>query len=292
MVRRAIRLMGIGTSERDDAFRRPNDAGYLNWWTTWSADQAYMLGFIFADGSVREGRDDLVIAQKDRDYLLRLMDIVPGHDKRVIPHGNREGMWSLRLHIRGLRDALGPFGIVPLKTYVGWFPADIPDEYFGHYVRGFLDGDGCISKVKARKRGNVNEWNAGFYCFVREFLVALSDRLMRYGVAATTVYPHKALWSIKYGSRGDLEKLYALLYEGATLYLERKHKVFREAMDYFQQNLPYGSLLALTPEQVAEIRELYGQGKGTHRSLAKVYGVNPTTIRNTVLDLTDGYRNG
>lgn len=60
-------------------------------------------------------------------------------------------------------------------------------------------------------------------------------------------------------------------------------------MAYFEEYPPFHDLLVLTREQVEEIRATYAAGLGTHRSLGKKYGVNPSTIRQVVLRLVDAY---
>ena len=83
--------------------------------------------------------------------------------------------------------------------------------------------------------------------------------------------------------------MYYFLYRDASFFLERKHLLFREAVDFFEAYPAFYDSLVLTREQVEEIRVTYAAGFGTHRSLGKEYGVNPSTIRQVVLRLVDAY---
>lgn len=39
------------------------------------------------------------------------------------------------------------FNIVPQKTKILKFPRQIPEEFLPDYIRGYFDGDGCISQT-------------------------------------------------------------------------------------------------------------------------------------------------
>mgnify|MGYP002625860766 CR=1 FL=1 len=41
-------------------------------------------------------------------------------------------------------------GAIPNKSLILEFPKDIPNDLIRHFVRGYFDGDGCISKNEDR----------------------------------------------------------------------------------------------------------------------------------------------
>ncbi len=111
-----------------------------------TAEKAYWLGFIAADGGVRPGGSALMVhlARRDAGHLDSLRDAL---ETTTPVHSTRTGV-ALCINSRHLTESVAPLGIVPRKSYVGT-PWDGPADLMPHYWRGVIDGDGHISKTQA-----------------------------------------------------------------------------------------------------------------------------------------------
>lgn len=130
---------------------------------TWSSDMAYVVGFIAADGSMdlRGSWGSVIISSTDRDVIERMASRI-GDVKVHVAVGSRRGrdykdVYRIEIHSWGAIRKLIDIGICPRKSY-NMGPLNIPDEFFWHFLRGFTDGDGCLTLCGGKKRVS---WTGG-----------------------------------------------------------------------------------------------------------------------------------
>jgi intein/homing endonuclease len=118
---------------------------------------AYILGFIMADGCILPKTNTLTIAihKKDIEILHYINDILEStypinyHETKTTP------VAKLSINSKLIIEDLKKLGIDRNKTFRLNIPVDMPDKYFSHFIRGFFDGDGCIS-LKREKELHVD----------------------------------------------------------------------------------------------------------------------------------------
>ena len=109
-----------------------------------------------------------------------------------------------------------------------------------HYLRGFFDGDGCVS---ATNKGVVN------FTGMRPFLERVQHELNTRAMTAIGVRGclarankradrHPDTAQLIYGGRRSLTAIYNLLYTGATRFLLRKHEKFLSLLPIRQLSVP------------------------------------------------------
>lgn len=115
----------------------------VSFFDKYNYSSCYWAGFIAADGCVRSGRDTLHIKLSitDLNHLEKFKKAI-GYEGRVHPKGDYcfidvSGKWFPR----ALFDR---YAITRRKTERVIVPS-IPDKYINSFLRGFFDGDGCIS---------------------------------------------------------------------------------------------------------------------------------------------------
>lgn len=115
---------------------------------------AYWAGFLLADGSIGKNKSNstlryyltLSLHIKDLNHLNRYREFL-GIEKSL-----RRVCQVSKIN---LIDDMIYWGICPNKTYEPIIP-QVSDELFPHFLRGVIDGDGCIytrEKVKDKKNG-------------------------------------------------------------------------------------------------------------------------------------------
>lgn len=114
-----------------------------------SDDKYYWLGFISGDGVIRkkENRLRIELSEKDKDHLQNFLDFFESNApiyERINNHGNK--CCKVDINSAELRRYLERYNIVENKTPIFVIPIDlIPEQYIWHYIRGYMDADGCIS---------------------------------------------------------------------------------------------------------------------------------------------------
>ena len=132
-------------------------------------NQAYWLGFIFADGwihkDIKNHNYELGIELQSQDIkqledfnkeLGNVHDIVHKHyEKYICNHKEKSSTDSviIRIYSRQIIEDLIKHGVVENKTKYTTFPK--VDNYFLDFLRGYIDGDGCIY-VNDKKYGTVH----------------------------------------------------------------------------------------------------------------------------------------
>ena len=131
-----------------------------------SQDKAYWLGFLASDGNVylphKNGQAHISLSLNVLDAEI-LQFFAEDIDTQK-PVKKSERVASLVVTSDKMAEDLGKHGVFPRKTYSMSFPpAEVPVDFIPHYLRGYFDGDGTISKKIDRQRpSHVYIGYAGF----------------------------------------------------------------------------------------------------------------------------------
>lgn len=113
-------------------------------------EKAYWLGFMFADGCVNRTSDRIELSLKEEDYehIKHFKSFLESEHTigKKVKTINDKSYVSYRLGItnKKLKQDLINHGCVPNKTKVLQFPS-LDKELIRHFIRGYVDGDGCIT---------------------------------------------------------------------------------------------------------------------------------------------------
>lgn len=121
---------------------------------SWSPEAAYILGYIWADGCVNDGRHkSLIFGSVTSDECLleyarsKLNPAAKIHRKpgKVRPDGTVVAPYS-RPEINGpsVVETLKGMGFPPRKSFTDPVMPSVPDGVLRHFARGLFDGDGSI----------------------------------------------------------------------------------------------------------------------------------------------------
>jgi hypothetical protein len=192
-------------------------------------ESCYWAGFIAADGFVgRPGTIGVELAEVDREHLEKLCRFV-GRDETTHDRRRKRGdRWfdycSIVINSKTVAgDLLGNFNIVRAKSRVIMPPDKIPQELQRHFLRGYIDGDGCVGWSKSNKlpRLAICSGSKDMLGWIHErLLLAAGDKyssVMRKVKAANT-------YVVEYNGRFSIGLL-DWLYEGSTpeTRLDRKY---------------------------------------------------------------------
>lgn len=99
---------------------------------------AYVLGFFIADGCLKGNR--IIFSSKDKDVLEKISSVI-GNKRPVFRHG----YYHLVYYSHQMVHDLNGLGIVERKTF-RLKPIDLAEDLINHFIRGFFDGDGGVSR--------------------------------------------------------------------------------------------------------------------------------------------------
>lgn len=190
-------------------------------------EKAYWLGFIFADGyigstPIREDKKsvynfELSLGIKDLGHLEKFKDFI-SYKKDITIDSFRCRIMIANKHFW---TTLNNLGCTPRKSLTLDFPTCIPKELVRHFIRGYFDGDGCITR-----HVYVNIVSPSVNVLgTKNFL----DKII-YFSKTTPTFRHDNRHSentliLEWSKDGGVEFI-NYLYNKSSIYLERKFKLY------------------------------------------------------------------
>ncbi len=198
----------------------------------WSNPMAYVLGFIAADGNIcKTGNSHMIqIVCDDIDVIQKIKAALslgsPIHERK---RQNTKISYQIRFSDKKTYNYLLKLGITPRKSLTLQPPKDIPNKYLHHYIRGFFDGDGSV--WESNRGGNKRLVSVFYTASIRmaKFLYKEVKKTCSKFTGRIQEIPtpnkDRLYYSIALGHRDSL-LLSKYLYEKATIFLERKYRLF------------------------------------------------------------------
>jgi len=220
----------LGTNNQKHGRKWYVNDGYFS---KWSSNMAYVLGFWWADGWVHKSeKSNFVLGfsqHKKERYLLN--NILEKMEATYPIYGRRD---SDVLHFiiaskQMYQDIVRIVGSQS-KSLNGKFPK-VPRKYLPDFIRGYFDGDGSIFVIKGRKN-HLSSITCGNKIFIEQMRNELEKNIKGLKLA---VYSQDKLKSKSYMLRfyaSNTVKLGRFMYKNITkdsLKMERKYELFKRA---------------------------------------------------------------
>jgi len=195
-----------------------------------SQEKAYFLGIFWADGSVSKSKNDISLRlhTKDRDVLTKISHFFYGKDRvsDYIEDTNKVStpVSRISLYSEYLKNRMKCLGIKPNKSKQIKFPTKkaIKSSLLSHFIRGLLDGDGCIC-IRRNGRATV-DFTGNTYV-----INALNYKLLKLDFNNRVYYSEiKDSWSLQINSDSNIINFLDWIYKDSTIHLERKYAKYRE----------------------------------------------------------------
>jgi len=191
-----------------------------------SEEKAYWLGFLYADGYICDYHNqiELSLNYKDIHHIYKFAKFLNEKDLTKVKISNC-GKNNLHKRCRyiinseHLKNQLVKLGCTPNKSLTLTFPDitifSIPDLVYS-FIRGFIDGDGCLYNFRNRLRIEISSGSYSFLESIKQYFPEFSkiDKNQRNNT-------YRIYCS---GSKADIvgDKLYS----NANIYLDRKYLKF------------------------------------------------------------------
>jgi len=174
-----------------------------------------------------ESRKAVIVTAKSEDFLLKLRDALgltmTIHKKKG--SFNASICHDLVIKRVDLYRQLTEIGLTPRKSAtIG--PLGVPDKGFPDFLRGVIDGDGCIRRWKHPTNGR-EQWELKIVGISRPFLEWISNTVERTWHVSGRIHVQRderrkhPLYKVKYGKLAA-RVIFSKCYRPGTVALERK----------------------------------------------------------------------
>lgn len=205
-------------------------------------DKAYILGFFYADGCNYMPKQTVSMSLQEEDYdiLERIRNTI-GSERPLefIDYSNKhnfgynyENQWRLLLFSKHICDSLNAIGMTPAKSLILEFP-NIDPSLYRHFIRGYFDGDGCISLYK-HPRSSITRVNISMLStekFLNKVKEILFDEL-KINCGIYDIKKNNITKTLSISSVGSCVKFLEWIYQDANLYMQRKYDKYLEYIHY------------------------------------------------------------
>ena len=194
-------------------------------------EKAYIMGWFYSDGSnsVSPNIAKIDVAEDSVDILIKIREVI-GSNARIIPMKNSANsyagenaqmLYRLGIYNKKVSKQIAALGICGNVTYTRTWPEWLSEDLEPHFIRGLIDGDGCIS-ISKKKGFLIGYWGTAMMCD------GLSKVLTKVGVDHKHKIDKKGHHFIRITKQSDCLKFADYIYKDSTIYLNRKHDKYLE----------------------------------------------------------------
>ncbi len=192
-------------------------------------EKAYILGLLYADGYYNQKNHtvSITLQEEDRHILEEINNLIKS-DKplRFIDNKKYKETWKncYQLFITGehISSMLCNYGILPRKSLILEFPYWLDEDLQRHFIRGYFDGDGHISKNKYKYNMSIISTQS----FCSGINKVIEDQLHLYPRMYISSEVDKPTRTLMLTRKNDCKIFFDWLYQDANLFLKRKHDIY------------------------------------------------------------------
>lgn len=195
-----------------------------------TAEKAYILGFIYADGCLTKGNTlEIKLTASNKELLEKIKKCLNSEHKiGIYPYTSgyktNNDCCVLSIVNKHLHDSLVKCGATERKTKTLTFPKFLDEKLVSHFIRGFFDGDGSVYEINQIKFIGCS--------FTGTFDMLENIRQIcekEFGTKAKVrKYKNKDIYDFKVGGKNNIIAFYKYLYKDATIFLGRKKLLFNK----------------------------------------------------------------
>lgn len=184
-----------------------------------SAEKAYWIGFLATDGNIYDNIVSIALQARDKNHIEKFKKLLKSNhpiydiDSKL----NNKIFKSVKFQIRSdkLCDDLISLGITKNKSLT-LKPQKIKDEFVPDYIRGLIDGDGCI---------HIRKDNQMSISFIGTFEVCsfISQNItMLCNIKPSKIKRRKNVYHIRWNGNKISKKITDAIYYNGCIALDRK----------------------------------------------------------------------
>ena len=188
-----------------------------------TAEKAYLLGFLYADGSITQPKGNRQMRLscyqhiRAREVIEKLRNVIREDDKGLCELTTRPQI-AFHLSSDKICNDLISLGMLPNKSTGDYPMPDIP--YKWDFIRGFFDGDGTVGKYG-------NNRIVSYVSHSKKLLEDIQKEYIKEGIRCT-LYAEKSYWRLRTTYIKGIQQIYSNFYDDGGFCIEYKKKRFKE----------------------------------------------------------------
>lgn len=236
--------------------------------------KAYILGFIYADGSISKS-NTLSFGLHKKD--VEILEFIKKELKSEHPIKINKNYAHFRITCKKLGEDLKKLNIIQNKTY-NTINLPYTGIYFKHFLRGFFDGDGSIYTSSKKINDYCINFSNNYYVLeeLKFFLKCELNINSHLRLRRKNNY-NSAMLEFK-GSL-QIQNFYNFLYEDSIFFLKRKH-------NRFQTPLENAKIYQITNYQFNGtwdiIKKLFNTNLYTQKKISDILNIPYSSVRNCI----------
>lgn len=207
-----------------------------------SANKAYILGLLYADGYNSMDKETLSLSLQEQDMdILEMIRHELQSNKPLVYTQNQghvakngytsQNMYSLVVHSKHMCQVLNDIGMTQNKSLKLTFPEIVTPDLYSHFIRGYFDGDGsyCIrNDLKYGRRDMITFTSTESFCKSLKEIINTYTQATGGGIYDASC--HNGITKVlSFSGRNQTKLILDWLYQDAKLYLQRKYEKYLSA---------------------------------------------------------------
>lgn len=199
-----------------------------------TAEKAYWLGFLYADGCVHSTNYEISINITDKEHIEKFQKAIGAinhqititEDKRF---ANAKTLYQFSIKDKQLHSDLIKWGCIPQKTFKLSSIPNIPRNFISHFLRGYFDGDGSLHYLKG-----TNNYRISFTSGAKDFLNDIQKEL----VTNVSLNCNNNTYHLQISGRKQVARILQYLYQdsNSNIRLDRKYETYLACLDWVHRH--------------------------------------------------------
>jgi len=194
----------------------------------------YLVGLIASDGCLSSDGRHIDITSKDCNFLTELTRKLKITNRVCMKNrGTNKEAYRIQIANRNFYDFLLSIGLMPKKSLIIG-TLNVPRVYFLDFLRGMIDGDGCMRKW-THPSNKREQWRLRIYSGSISFMKWLRNSIEFSLRVKGRIYKYKGHrnWILKYGKMAAREIAEKCYYKDC-FGLQRKIAVAKDCVDSYK----------------------------------------------------------
>ncbi len=195
-----------------------------------SSKKAYWLGFLYADAYNYEKKGWVVLGlqEKDLDHIHKFVEFMEG-DIKSIKYVENTKSYYYKINSKYLSKVLAEKGCPQAKSFIIKYPDWLRDDLKYHFIRGYFDGDGCLT---FRQKQKEYKWSIVGTLELCESIVKIFKEKEIELKSRYLSKTNNNTWFLESSGNLKIQKILDLIYQDADVYLTRKYEKYQDLIAF------------------------------------------------------------
>lgn len=204
-------------------------------------NKAYILGLLYADGCnvISNGCISISLQEQDK-YILDWINKEIGSNRPLVfidyhsKNSNYKNQYRLFISSKYMCDVLNNYGMYQAKSLILSFPEWLNESLYPHFIRGYFDGDGCLSYDEKRHKCTTRIVGTGEFCnFISKLL---NNMKCKNNITHPKQSGNNNTFVVQTPGNKSSEQFLDWIYADTEFYMKRKHDKYLYFKEKYSKN--------------------------------------------------------